>query len=323
MDHKKTTIGDENVSEVKWIKIATDIFDDEKILLIESLPSSDSILVIWLKLLTLAGKQNNSGVLLLNDRIAYTEEMLSTIFRRDINTVRMALKAFEQYGMIEVLEGVITIPNWGKHQTLDKIEKYNSYKKEYMREYRSKQKKLAISENSCCNSNMGSNEESNCNSNVTCIEEEIEREEELDIDTKEINNSKLSLACGPKVPLQDIISKWNTNSNLSKITKLDPNTSRYKMLQARIKQYSIEQVMQAIDNISKSDFLQGFTSDFKITFDWFVKPNNFVKVLEGNYTNKGENTGGHNRITGEIELSPAEKIQRDYRGEQSDAPLGF
>ena len=49
------------MADVKWIKIATDIFDDEKILLIESLPEADSIIVIWFKLLCLAGKQNNSG----------------------------------------------------------------------------------------------------------------------------------------------------------------------------------------------------------------------------------------------------------------------
>ncbi|WP_202905980.1 phage replisome organizer N-terminal domain-containing protein, partial [Clostridium botulinum] len=50
------------IAEVKWIKIVTDIFDDEKILLIENMPEADSIIVIWFKLLCLAGKMNNSGV---------------------------------------------------------------------------------------------------------------------------------------------------------------------------------------------------------------------------------------------------------------------
>ncbi|HFI0055680.1 TPA: phage replisome organizer N-terminal domain-containing protein, partial [Streptococcus suis] len=78
-------------SEIKWIKIVTDIFDDEKILLIESLPEADTIIVVWFKLLTLAGKQNYSGVLMMNDRIHYTDEMLATLFRRPLNTVRAAL----------------------------------------------------------------------------------------------------------------------------------------------------------------------------------------------------------------------------------------
>ncbi len=130
------------MSEVKWIKIVTDIFDDEKMLLIESLPSPDSLIVIWFKLLCLAGKNNNNGVFLLNDKIPYTDEMLATIFRRDVNTVRLALNTFEEFGMIEIIEGVITIPNWGKHQSLDMLENKKNYMRNYMRNYREKQKKM-------------------------------------------------------------------------------------------------------------------------------------------------------------------------------------
>ncbi len=103
------------MAAVKWIKIVTDIFDDEKMLLIESLPAADSIIVIWFKLLCLAGKNNNSGVFIFNDRIPYTDEMLATIFRRELHTVRLALRTFEDFGMIEVIDDVITIPNWDKH----------------------------------------------------------------------------------------------------------------------------------------------------------------------------------------------------------------
>ena len=131
------------MSDVKWIKIVTDIFDDEKILLIESLPWADSIIVIWFKLLCLAGKNNNQGVFVLNDKIPYTDEMLATIFRRDINTVRMAINTFQMFGMIEVVNGVITIPNWGKHQTLDSYEKKKERDRLYQAERRAKQKEIA------------------------------------------------------------------------------------------------------------------------------------------------------------------------------------
>ena len=100
------------MAEVKWIKICTDVFNDEKIVLIDDLPERDGILVIWFKLLCMAGKQNNGGVFMLNDKIAYTDEMLATIFRRPVNTVRFALTTFEQYGMIEIVNNTITIPNW-------------------------------------------------------------------------------------------------------------------------------------------------------------------------------------------------------------------
>lgn len=130
------------MAEIKWIKIVTDIFDDEKILLIESLLDGDSIIVCWFKLLCLAGKQNNSGVLMLNDRVAYTEEMLATVFRRPIQTVRLALETFEQFGMVEIINGAITIPNWGKHQSIDRLEKLRGYQREYHREYRKKQAQI-------------------------------------------------------------------------------------------------------------------------------------------------------------------------------------
>lgn len=131
------------MSDVKWIKIVTDIFDDEKIMLIESLPEADSIIVIWFKLLCLAGKQNNSGVFQINGRIPYTEEMFATIFRRKLNTVRLALTTFEQYGMIEIINNTVTIPNWGKHQSIEQIEARREYQRNYQRQYYAKQKALA------------------------------------------------------------------------------------------------------------------------------------------------------------------------------------
>lgn len=131
------------MADVKWIKICTDIFNDEKILLIENLPEADSIIVIWFKLLCLAGKQNNGGVFMMNDKIAYTDEMLATIFRKNINTVRLALVTFEQYGMIEIVNNTITIPNWEKHQSLDKLEQAKEKNRQRVAAHRERQKALA------------------------------------------------------------------------------------------------------------------------------------------------------------------------------------
>ena len=172
-------------SEVKWIKIVTDIFDDEKILLIESMPDCDSIIVIWFKLLCLAGKQNNGGVFMLSDRIAYTDEMFATIFRRPVNTVRLALKTFEQYGMIEIINNTVTIPNWEKHQALDQLENKKAYMREYMRNKREKQKQLALSagevtEQEETQDNCKANSKTNSKTNVSNVD--IERDKEIDID---------------------------------------------------------------------------------------------------------------------------------------------
>lgn len=158
------------MAEVKWIKIVTDIFDDEKILLIESMPDRDSIIVIWFKLLCLAGKTNNGGVLLLNNCIPYTDEMLSTIFRRPVNTVRFALKTFEQFGMVEIVNDTITIPNWGKHQSLDALENKRKYMKGYMQEYRQKQREIA------CKTNSKTNSETNVSRTDIDIEKELDKD---------------------------------------------------------------------------------------------------------------------------------------------------
>lgn len=130
------------MAEVKWIKIATDIFDDEKILLIESLPDAYAIITVWFKLLCLAGKKNNGGVFLMNDKIPYTDKMLAAIFRMNESTVKLALNAFEQFKMIEIVEGIITIPNWNKHQTLDAYERKKERDRLYQEERRAKQRVL-------------------------------------------------------------------------------------------------------------------------------------------------------------------------------------
>ena len=130
------------MAEVKWIKIVTDVFDDEKVILIESMPESDSIIVIWFKLLCLAGKQNRDGLLMLNDKIAYTEEMLATVFRRPLNVVRLALQTFEQFQMIEIVDGTICIANWEKHQNIDKLAQMREYNRLAQQKSRARRKLL-------------------------------------------------------------------------------------------------------------------------------------------------------------------------------------
>ena len=138
------------MADVKWIKITTDIFDDEKILLIESLPDSYAIITVWFKLLCLAGKQNNSGVFMMG-RVAYTDKMLATIFRMKESTVTMALQTFEQFGMVEIIDGVITIPNWNKHQSLDAYEKKKERDRLYQAERRAAQRALVAGSNLSAN----------------------------------------------------------------------------------------------------------------------------------------------------------------------------
>ena len=165
------------MAEVKWIKITTDIFDDEKILLIESLPDAYAIITVWFKLLCLAGKQNNSGVFMMC-KIAYTDKMLATIFRMKESSVTMALQTFEQFGMVEIVDGVITIPNWNKHQTLDAYEKKKERDRLYQAERRANQRALI---------GQSSDSKATQSSYVAVSEEDIDKDKDKDVD---IDNKK-------------------------------------------------------------------------------------------------------------------------------------
>ena len=90
--------------EVKWIKLSTDLFNNRKIRQIESMPNGDAIIVIWLKLLILAGETNAGGMIWFSKTIPYTEQMLATAFNRPLPTVQLALRTFEQFGMLEIVD---------------------------------------------------------------------------------------------------------------------------------------------------------------------------------------------------------------------------
>lgn len=88
--------------------------------------------------------------------------------------------------------------------------------------------------------------------------------------------------------VQRCVEAWNglSDRGIKSISKMTSSSKRYQSLVARIKEYGVEDVLFAIDKIRDSKFLQGRTGSKRawvITFDWFVLPNNFPKVLEGNY----------------------------------------
>ena len=64
------------MADVKWVKITTDMFDNRKIKHIRKLPEGNNIILIWVMLLSFAGKCNASGMIFLTENIPYTEKML-------------------------------------------------------------------------------------------------------------------------------------------------------------------------------------------------------------------------------------------------------
>ena len=106
------------------------------------------------------------------------------------------------------------------------------------------------------------------------------------------DNNTISKDIVSSTKVQPIIDSWNS-LGLQKLVAINPNTNRYRLLNARIKEYGLDKVLEAIENIRYSSFLKGQNNkNWTITFDWLIKPNNFTKVLEGNYRDKGDSNNG-------------------------------
>ena len=184
------------MSEVKWIKITTDIFNDEKMLLIESMPDSDSIIVIWFKLLSLAGKSNNGGLVMMSDKVPYTKEMLPILFRRKPAVVDLALLTFEKFGMIEILDNnTILISNWEKHQNVKGLEEIREKNRIRQKKFRDNQKLLLENKDKEEDKELDIDIEGNVTNNVTHNKRVVSKRfviptvEEIDQYCKERNNN--------------------------------------------------------------------------------------------------------------------------------------
>ena len=117
------------------------MFDDEKIRLIQAVPESDAIIVIWIRLLVLAGKTNDDGLIYIQRNMPYTEEMLATLFGKNVNTVRLALTTLANFNMIDLgSDGLIAISNWEKHQNIEGMDKVRLKNAERNRKYRERKR---------------------------------------------------------------------------------------------------------------------------------------------------------------------------------------
>lgn len=128
------------MSNVKWIKLTTDMFDNPKIKYLRSLPDGDRLLLVWVAVLTMAGRCNANGMLILTDTIPYSAEMIANEFDFDLNTVKLALKAFNDLSMIAVVNGTFAVPGWSEYQSTDKLEQIRERDKERKRIERAKKK---------------------------------------------------------------------------------------------------------------------------------------------------------------------------------------
>ena len=133
------------MAEIKWIKVNVDMFDDEKIKIIQSMPEGDALLVIWIKLITLAGKTNDNGYIYIADSVPYTEEMLSVIMNKPLLTIRLAIETFTNLQMIDADTKGIYLVNFEKHQSLEKMSRIKEQNR--LRKQRERERKKLVSRN--------------------------------------------------------------------------------------------------------------------------------------------------------------------------------
>ena len=262
------------MAEVKWIKISTNIFDDEAIELIEQMPEGDAILVIWFKLLAKAGKTNNGGLVYFKDNIPYTEEMLSTVFKKPINIIRLALQVFEKFGMIEITStNEILITNWEKHQNIAGLEQIKEYNRLAKRKQREKKKLLQAESQILSLTSQGQ---------VKDIHEtDKDKDIDIELDKEEDNNNTFVITDD----IQEFFELYNfTVKRLPKATKL--SDARKRKIKARLKNADLDTWKKVFEKCDQSDFCAGVKTDWKANFDWLIaNDNNYVKVLEGKYDN--------------------------------------
>lgn len=326
--------------EIKWIKLSTDFFGDRKIKQIRAMPDGDAMLLIWLNLLVLAGLVNDGGLVYLTRGIPYTEEMLAEEMRRSLPVVRSAISLFRTLNMVEDTPDGLLISNWEKHQSVDGMERAKQKTRERVRRFREREaEKKALPEPEIpdvtpCNV-TDRYTVTPCNADVTVQnkKENKNKKEEIEGDNKQdtypaigkdvINNEGIihdavaeekenvsvnvqaAAAENPKTSVCTLVGKaWN-KTGFPKVRSFPVKSQRGEAISALSAQYGTETILAAIEKAKQSEFLNELGD--RVTLDWFLQPEHFQKIIEGQYDRKWERRGGEPKSGGDWLL---EKIAR-------------
>ena len=337
------------MADINWIKLRVDMFDDEKIKIIQSMPEGDAILVIWIRIIALAGKCNAKGLVLIEDEFPYSDEMLATIFNKPLATVRLALGTFEKFRMIERTEKGIYISNFEKHQNTEGMEKIREQAR--IRKQREREKKRALLEagnTPALPETVPENVTDNVTSHVTSRVTEREVTKQNKNKNKNIYNissnedivetsektSEVPDRKSERLSYDEIMKDFHAtcpdlpgiralnDARKTKIRSLVKELDKLKIFPGVEPEKKLHVIFQAAQN---SDFLSGRSGKWNgCSFDWLINKTNALKVLEGQYQNKGgvsnagrtdqrhdqEDVSGSDRTTNEA----LERFRRNHTG---------
>lgn len=280
-----------------WIKLKTDFFqEDSPIDFLLSQKNGSEYVVLYIKLCLMTANGNGRLQKQIGEMIVpYDVDKIARdmkYFSRD--TVIVALELYKKLGLVyQELDGTLVIANHtalvgSESASRDAIKKRNQ---------RQRAKEIAAIEE-----REGDKGGTNClteyrDKSIEIRDKRLEtREQSLDTRYQSTDNSNQSanadVICETQsvsLDVKEVAEAWNDLQGLGikPVSKMSASSTRYKALSARIREHGKDKVLEAIENIKASNFLQGMNDKgWVITFDWFVKPNNFVKVLDGNYSNR-------------------------------------
>ena len=250
------------MSDAKWIKLNIDMFDKWQVKELRSLPEGDTAMIIYLYLLTQAVRSNQGGVLVFNEHIPITNTSIANQLGIKERTVEMSIQALIQLELLTDIDGVLKIVEMEKFQYTDPMEVIRAKDRERKRLAREKGKQSRI--------------EGETTEAELALIPVLKAQEEVVTASKQEDTV-------PKEDIQKVIDSWNAiteRTGLRKLTKLTSGSNRYKWLVARILEYGMDDVLRAINMIPDCTYIldKGW-----FNFEWFVRPSNFPKVLEGNY----------------------------------------
>ena len=272
-----------------WLKLPEDFFRQKAIKKLRRIAGGDTYTVIYLKMLLLALKQE--GKLFFEGVEDDFCDELALDLDEEPDNVKITIQFLIAQGLMqECADNEYILPEC---TNLTGSEDPSAAR---VRAYRSRK---ALQ----CNADV-----TECNAAVTSCNTEKEIETETETDTEKSKEKKKNtkdrgevktegtisdeIVCQTQsvsLDVKEVAEAWNNLQNLGikRVSKMITTCTRYKSLSARIREHGKDKVLEAIENIKASNFLQGMNDKgWVITFDWFVKPNNFVKVLDGNYSNR-------------------------------------
>lgn len=162
------------MADVKWIKLTTDMFDNRKIKHLRRLPDGNNIVLLWVMLLTMAGRCNAGGMIFLTENIPYTPKMLADELGFEESTVILGIEALEQLCMVVTNNGYFKIAGWEEYQNTDKLAEMQEKHRLRQAKYREKQKMIQGDVTVTSRVTLGDALDKD-------IEEDKEKEEDIDL----------------------------------------------------------------------------------------------------------------------------------------------